>query len=140
MPCSLVAVLATERMRQPSPARAVTRAAWTFASVCHSPAPSSAGAAAAGRAAGAAAAEGAAPAGNGVVRGSTSPATSNPSAARCRRAVWEMNSERGMPVATSKAWTAGNQVSLTLTACLRIASGATSTRRASTSSRVSSWR
>ena len=37
MPCSLVAVLATDRIRHPSPANAVTRAAWTLASVCHSP-------------------------------------------------------------------------------------------------------
>jgi hypothetical protein len=32
--CSLVAVLATDRIRQPLLARAVTTAAWTFASVC----------------------------------------------------------------------------------------------------------
>jgi hypothetical protein len=74
----------------------------------------------------------------GLVCGSTSPATSYPSAARCRRAVCEMNSDRGIPVATSKAWMAGNQMSFTRTACLRIASGATPARRLSTSVRVSS--
>jgi hypothetical protein len=34
MPCSLVAVLATDKIRQPLLARAVTTAAWTFASMC----------------------------------------------------------------------------------------------------------
>lgn len=52
----------------------------------------------------------------------------------------EMNSDRGIPVAVSKAWMTGNQVSLTRTACLRTSSGSTSESRASTTARESSWR
>ena len=135
MPRALVAVLATDKIRHPPAASAVTRDAWTLASVCHS-SDSSAGSSRSLE--GTPAGVNAARAAGSPARGSTSPATSYPSAAKCRRAVLDMNSDRGIPVATSNAWMTGNQMPLTLTACLRIASGATSASRCSTSSRTSS--
>ena len=98
----------------------VTRDDWTLASVCHS-SDSSAGSSRSLE--GTQAGVNAARAAGSPARGSTSPATSYPSAAKCRRAVSDMNSDRGIPVATTNAWMTGNQMPLTLTACLRIASG-----------------
>jgi hypothetical protein len=78
-----VDVFATERIRHPSDTRAVTRNAWTLASVCHS-SPIGAGAAEASSRLRLAAEAVDARSMGGLVRGSTSPATSYPSAARCR--------------------------------------------------------
>lgn len=121
---------------QPSAARAVTRDAWTLASVCHS---STGGA---GPTSGLLDCVGGPTevSGEGTVLACDwmAPATSYPSAARWRRAVWEMKSERGMPVADSNAWMTGNQVLSTRTACLRTVSGATPSSRVATAPRVSS--